>query len=129
VRRWAKPLLLAAALGLCLAGPASAGKPAPSRVLATGNDTPEYTLVLSRTKVAPGASIIQFSNSGQDAHNLVVQRVGSTAVRSLGEVDPGETGSLQIGHLRKGSKYRLFCSLPGHAALGMEAVLKTKNRR
>lgn len=110
-------------------GPASAGKPTPSRVLATGDDTPKYLLQLSRTKVVPGPSIIQFANTGEDAHNLEVQRIGSSAVRSVGEVEPGDNANLTIGHLRKHSKYRLFCSLPGHAALGMEAILKTKYHR
>ncbi len=126
--RYAKALATIAAVALCAAGPASAGKPAPSRVQATGDDTPDYSLILSRSKVAPGPSIIQFVNSGEDAHNLQVQRVGGSAVRSIGELEPGATQNLSIGHLRKGSKYRLFCSIPGHAALGMEAYLKTKQR-
>ncbi|CAN5561871.1 hypothetical protein BH10ACT11_BH10ACT11_19210 [soil metagenome] len=122
-------MLLALALALCAAGPATAGKPAPSRVLATGDDTPKYLLQLSRTKVVPGPASIQFANTGEDPHNLEFQRVGSSAVRSVGEVEPGETANLTIGHLHKHSKYRLFCSLPGHAARGMEAFLKTKYHR
>jgi hypothetical protein len=124
------PALCAAALLLC--GQMAAAKPhhpAPSRVLATGDDTPDYSLLLSRTKVAPGPSIIQFANAGEDAHDLKVQRVGSSKVFSIGELKPGTTENLSIGHLHSSSKYRLWCSLPNHADYGMEAYLKTKRKR
>lgn len=124
------PALCAAAL--LAGGQAAVGKPkepAPSRVLARGDDTPDYSLLLSRTKVVPGPSIIQFANSGEDPHDLKVQRVGSSHVFAIGKLEPGTTENLSIPRLRKSSKYRLWCSIPNHADYGMEAYLKTKAKR
>lgn len=123
-----RPLVIVA-VALAAAAPVSAGKQAPSRVLATADDTPAYTLVLSRPKVVPGPSIIQFANAGEDAHDLKIKRVGASKSRQVGDLEPGQTANLSIGHLRKGSRYRLWCTLKNHASFGMEAYLKVKKHR
>jgi hypothetical protein len=133
VKRTALALVALAAASMAIGATLAVSKPQPppkpSRVLATGDDTPGYSLLLSRQKVAPGPSIIQFANAGEDPHDLKVQEVGSSRVRSIGELEPGATENLSIGHLHKSSKYRLWCSLPNHADYGMEAYLKTKGTR
>lgn len=111
-----------AATGPAAASPANAAVPA--RVLVTAR---EYSLALSRPKVAAGPAIVQLYDYGEDPHDLKLQRDGSNRVFSVGEVAPGETGRLDL-KLRRGSRYQLWCSLEGHAALGMTATLKTSRK-
>ena len=57
--------------GLCMvAGGVALGDrvaTATSRLLVTGR---EYSLTLSRARIAPGDAIVQFLKSGEDAHDL-----------------------------------------------------------
>jgi uncharacterized cupredoxin-like copper-binding protein len=46
----------------------------------------------------------------------------------LPELKPGRTGTLTL-RLRKPGRYRVFCSLEGHEAKGMHAVLRVKKRQ
>lgn len=120
-----RPGLALAAIGVLAAAGGTAqaggGGDVPSRLLVTGR---EYSLTLSRPKVDAGQAIVQLYDFGEDPHNLVLQRVGSNRVFSLGLVQPGETGELRM-KLRKASRYRLWCSLADHAARGMTASLRT----
>jgi plastocyanin len=120
--------LLVAAAVAALAAPAAvapAAEQGPSRLLVTGR---EYSLTLSRAKLRPGDAIVQLHNFGEDPHDLHLQRAGSSRIFAIGEVLPGETGTLEL-RLRRRSTYRLWCSIDPHAALGMEATLKTKAKR
>ena len=99
--------------------------PVPSRLLVTAR---EYSFTLSRPKLNAGPSIIQLHNFGEDAHDLELKRVGGRTVSDLGEVLPGTTGSLEL-RLRRKSRYKLWCSIPGHAELGMKASLRTSAKR
>jgi hypothetical protein len=120
----------AAAL-LALAGPVSlapaspAGERAPSRLLVTAR---EYSLTLSRPKIAPGQAIVQLYDFGEDPHNLNLKRIGASRAYSIGDVEPGATGSVEL-KLRQRSRYRLWCSIANHADLGMVATLRTKPKR
>ena len=99
--------------------------PVPSRLLVTAR---EYAFTLSRPKLDAGRSIIQLHNFGEDPHDLELHRVGGRTVSDLGEVLPGATGSLEL-KLRRKSRYELWCSIPGHAELGMTASLRTSHKR
>lgn len=116
-----------AALGLPLASepaPAEAAKveaPPPARLLVTAR---EYRLTLSRPKLVAGEAIVQLYNFGEDPHDLRLRRVGARRVLTLAEAGPGQTTELET-RLRRASRYRLWCSLPGHAKLGMKATLRT----
>jgi hypothetical protein len=113
---------LAAAFVLSQGGAtAGTGDDVPSRLLVTSR---EYSLTLSRPKVDAGQAIVQLYDFGEDPHDLQLQRVGSNRVFSMGVVAPGDTGELRL-KLRKRSRYRLWCSLANHAALGMTAKLRT----
>ena len=117
----------AALVALALGGAGAAAKPAPDppeRLLVTAR---EFSLNLSRLKLDPGPAIIQLYDFGEDPHDLAVQRVGGGRVFQIPEVLPGETGSLQM-RLKRRSRYRLWCSLPGHKDLGMYAALRTKRK-
>jgi plastocyanin len=122
-RRIAIGAALLAGTALVPAG-APASDPPPSRLLVTAR---EYSLTLSRLKVAPGQAIVQLYNYGEDPHDLNLRRIGSDRVGEVGEVEPGATGTLQI-ELRKASRYRLWCSIPTHRGLGMVATLRTRAR-
>lgn len=119
---------LVVALAVVSASPASAGQKAdeklPSRLLVTAR---EYHLTLSKAKIGGGGAIVQLYDYGEDPHNLLLQRVGGGRVFDVGEVESGETGELRL-RLKRRSTYRLWCSLADHAALGMEATLRTKRR-
>jgi hypothetical protein len=118
------------ALGLCLGllavvPSASSAERTPDRVMVTGT---EYDLTLSKTKLTPGRAIVQFVNSGEDPHDLKIQRVGDDTEISIGVVPSGAYSNLDT-RLRKGSKYVLWCSLSDHRQRGMEATLRTRKRR
>jgi len=123
--------LAGAALLLALAGPipsaaaAPAAEPVPSRLLVTAR---EYSLTLSRAKLRAGPAIVQLYNFGEDPHDLNLRRIGTDRVREIGDVEPGDTGTLKL-KLRRKSRYRLWCAIPTHASLGMVATLRTKAKR
>jgi plastocyanin len=120
-----------AAISLVLAGggfvvSASAGD-GPTTI-GVRNGATERSFSLSRTKVKPGPAIIQYTNTGEDPHDLKVQRKGGSEIWSIGELGPDDVGSISE-RLKKDSKYILWCSLDGHRESGMEAVLRVKKRR
>lgn len=123
--------LLAACVCATVAAVPGVARPKPpvDRVQVRGV---EFDLTLSRDRVAPGRVLVQFVNAGEDAHDLQLQRVshGSPAGprRGLGEVSAGEYANLEA-RLRRGSRYRLWCSLRDHRQLGMEATLKVARHR
>jgi hypothetical protein len=109
--------LLALAIALLAADGAAA---APARLLVEGR---EYNLTLSRAKLRHGNAIIQLANRGQDPHDLAIARVGG-GKRRIGKTLPGEVGEWE-GRLRRG-RYKLFCTIEGHRALGMRAALRVR---
>lgn len=126
--RVAGRVLAAAVAALTLAAasaPAEAGGPLPSRLLVTGT---EFDLRLSRTTTVAGPAIVQFRNAGEDPHDLRMRRVGGERVHSVGELAPGQLGQFKVGWLRRGSRYRLWCSLPSHSEAGMQATLSVRRR-
>jgi len=105
--------------------PAGAAGDAPGRLLVRGF---EYDLVLSRAKLDPGRALIQFANSGEDPHDLWIHRLGGIRYRTVGELGPGDQGEIEL-HLRRGSRYEMWCSLADHRDLGMEATLRVRRHR
>jgi hypothetical protein len=112
-------LALLVALTFGLASPAEAA--APSRLLV---ESREFNLVLSRGSVKAGDAIVQFVNRGEDPHDLRLRRIGGRGGGTVGETLPGKVGEWS-GRLRRG-RYRLWCTLEGHRALGMRAVLRAR---
>lgn len=105
--------------------PERAREPAPGRLLVTAR---EWSLSLSKPKLDSGEAIVDLYNYGEDPHDLRLRRVGSRRVYKFAEVEPGDTGRLEM-KLRRASRYRLWCSLPYHAELGMKARLRTSKQR
>jgi plastocyanin len=95
----------------------------PAHVQVTAEDSDGYHFILSRTTVPAGEAVIEFVNHGQDEHNIhAVEPAAGTEAGGLEEnALPGTHTDLTLD-LHAGS-YRLFCSLPGHEAKGMKAIL------
>jgi hypothetical protein len=101
---------------------------APARLMVSAR---EYSLVLSRQSITAGPAVIELLNRGEDPHDLRLRRVvrrGISARRtfSIPETRSGDLAELEA-RLPTG-RYRLWCSLPGHRALGMRATLRVKRR-
>jgi hypothetical protein len=110
--------LAAAALAAALVGATPGEANAPSRLLVSAK---EWALVMSRQTVKPGAARIQLYNAGEDAHDLRLKRVGGKRALRIAPTSPGGLAELKTP-LRSG-RWKLWCSLPGHARRGMRAVL------
>jgi hypothetical protein len=85
----------------------------------------EFSLTLSRPLVGAGDVRIELRNSGEDPHNLVVSPEGThTPLASFSTLDPGayERRSVQLSP----GRYRLWCSLESHEALGMGVALRVE---
>jgi hypothetical protein len=85
----------------------------------------EFSLTLSRPLVGAGSVRIELRNIGEDPHNLVVSAESAhTALATFSTLDPGlyerRTVSLAPG------RYRLWCSLESHEALGMSVTLRVQ---
>ena len=91
--------------------------PAPAPAARLQATTREFSLTLSRPALPAGPALIELVNRGEDPHDLRIGTVGS-----IPETLAGERGSVRVT-LEPGN-YMLYCSLPGHAALGMTATLK-----
>jgi hypothetical protein len=114
-----KRVALLTALLASLAAPAQAQ--APARMLVEAR---EYRFTLSRTVLKAGPAVIQLADRGEDPHDLRLVRVGSSRAMAIPQVVPGGVGEWR-GRLTRG-RYRLYCTLPGHAQLGMHAVITVR---
>jgi hypothetical protein len=116
--------VLAALAGACSTASAVWAAPAPARVQVTAD---EFRLGLSRASIPAGAAVVELLNLGEDDHDLAMRRLGAGAVtRRTAIVEPGRLGEISA-RLRPG-RYRLWCTLPGHRALGMAASLVVRPR-
>jgi hypothetical protein len=116
-----KRLALTVALLASLAAPAQAK--APARMLVEAR---EYHFVLSRTALQAGPAIIQLADRGEDPHDLRLVKAGTVGAHAaaIPQVLPGGVGEWR-GTLTRG-RWKLYCTLPGHAQLGMRAVITVR---
>jgi hypothetical protein len=100
--------------------PATPPEPRPlSRVQVVAR---EFSLTLSRRTLAAGAVAIELSNHGEDPHDLRVERAANTlAGFNFTLTKPGAITGRKLA-LAPGT-WKLYCTLDGHAALGMTATL------
>ncbi len=108
-------------VALVLASGASAEATPPSRVQVSAQ---EFSFSLSRETVKAGPAIIELVNFGEDPHDLRLQRVGGAHIAGTPEVQPGQYYDLTVTLLP--GKYRLWCSIANHRALGMQATLTVR---
>ncbi len=95
--------------------------PTPARL---GVSAQEFHLTLSRPSVKAGVLEIELQNDGEDPHDLRVRRVGGTHTFSIPLTRPGKRRTLAL-HVRRG-RYRFWCSIADHRALGMQTVLRVR---
>lgn len=120
--------VVALALGCTVALPGGWAPAAanPSRLLVSES---EFHTVLSSSRIAPGRAIVQLLNRGEDDHDLRLRRITRHPGAPIARwplTHPGELSELSL-RLSTG-RYRLWCSLPGHRALGMRATLRVSPR-
>jgi len=113
--------VVGAVLVLAVPGAVPGEARAPGRLMVQAD---EHSLVLSRQSVVRGPTLIQLLNRGEDPHDLRMQRIGGSRVVSLPETPSGGLTRAQVRLVT--GRYRLWCSLPGHAALGMRAKLRVR---
>lgn len=77
----------------------------------------EFVLNGSRKAGPSGRWQIQLRNNGEDVHDLKVRRPDGRIIAQMPLVGPDRLGTVTV-RLKPG-KYRLFCSISGHEALGM----------
>ena len=87
----------------------------------------EWRIALYRSKVPTGRVKFNVRNFGEDGHDLAVRTSSGRVLGSIPELRPGRSGTLTV-RLREPGRYRVFCSLEGHEAKGMHAVLRVKPR-
>jgi plastocyanin len=99
--------------------PTSAGTVAPgSGTKVTVGET-EYKLALSTDSFTAGPYTFTAVNNGKIVHALEIDGPGVHAV--TGDIEPGQSASVSV-ELQPG-KYDVFCPIPGHKALGMNAEI------
>ena len=96
---------------------------APARLQVTAL---EWEYRTSRTRILAGPALVELVNLGEDEHDLRLRRAGGTRTYRLGKVAPGERALLSARLLP--GRFRLWCSLPRHAARGMTAQLRVTPR-
>jgi hypothetical protein len=113
-------LFLVAACVLALLVPSTATA-APTRLRVAAD---EFTLTLSRASVPNKRVRITLDNVGGVAHNLRLRRIGGTRTFRIPVTQPGER-TTRTFRLRP-ARYRLWCSIGNHRALGMQATLRVR---
>jgi plastocyanin len=90
---------------------------AGTKVVVTGT---EYKFELAKTKLAPGAYTFTLDNAGKQPHNLTIDgpQVSNKATPTI---PGGKSASVQVTLVA--GTYDLYCSVPGHKQLGMDAKL------
>ena len=114
---------LAALAALALAAGAAAKTPPPSRVQVSAK---EFYFSLSRQVITAGPAIVELVNFGEDPHDLRLQRIGGAHIGGTPQVQPGDHYDLSVTLLA--GRYRLWCSIANHRALGMQATLTVRKR-
>jgi uncharacterized cupredoxin-like copper-binding protein len=121
-RKWAvRYVAIAAVLALALTGAALAGVVAHTASAKAARVTvieKSYSLTLKHT-LAPGLTTFVVVNRASIGHSLEISGPGLKAKRITGLVAPGHTRLLTV--MLKAGTYRIWCPVPGHAALGMKA--------
>jgi plastocyanin len=112
-------LLLAVMAAFAVAASAvpAAMKP-PTRIQVTGK---EYFYALSGKSFKQGTAIVELVNFGEIPHDLRLQRIGDKRVYKTKVIDPGAFTDIVVKLVP--GKYRLWCSIANHAALGMKATI------
>lgn len=125
-----RALAAAVVLAVVLVVGAATSSPAATRTAAPlFVDAREWSLSLSRATVPAGRVALQLHNAGEDDHDVWFRRLdrrGRPAgpTRKVAVTTPGAMTE-QTLYLRQG-RWRVWCSLDGHARAGMRATLRAR---
>jgi plastocyanin len=103
----------------------SASSSTPGSTVAAGSGTKvtvsetEFKLALSTDAFSAGPYTFTAVNNGKIIHALEIDGPGVHGV--TGNIEPGQSASVSV-QLQPG-KYDVFCPIPGHKALGMNAEI------
>jgi plastocyanin len=129
--RWWAGLLLGAVVLAATAcsssghGTSSSPSSTPGSTIAAGSGTKvtvsetEFKLALSTHSFSAGPYTFTAVNNGKIIHALEIDGPGVHGV--TGDIEPGQSASVSV-QLQPG-KYDVFCPIPGHKALGMNAEI------
>jgi uncharacterized cupredoxin-like copper-binding protein len=123
-RRQTALVSAAFAVALALAGAAVAAFQGRAASAATTIKVTEreYHIALSTTTPKAGTITFAIHNAGHLTHQFDVSGGGLKAIAKASAIAPGKTKTLTVK--LGGGKVSVWCSVPGHAALGMKATLK-----
>jgi uncharacterized cupredoxin-like copper-binding protein len=114
------PLLPLAALGtVALTDGGPAGATSATTVKAVETD---FHIALSKKTFKPGTYTFVAVNKGKTTHALEITGPGLKNA-STPNISPGQSVKLTVT-FRSGAKYDIFCPVPGHKMLGMNANVK-----
>jgi plastocyanin len=101
--------------------PAIPAAPLARTLGVTEADAPagRFLLSLSRTLVGAGTVTVSVRNASQDPHDLRIEALDGTLVRQWDPLAPLAVPD-PVGVSLTPGTYRIYCTLPGHAALGMD---------
>jgi hypothetical protein len=103
--------------------PPPASQPPPAALSSlVGVDEREWSLTLSRIVVAAGDVTFRIFNRGEDDHDLAVVDVDGVTQRL--DIPTGQDRTMVV-KLPVGTS-KIYCSLPGHEALGMVNYLEAR---
>ena len=110
-------LFVSTALGLALVGvaalaPAALGT-SSARYAVTATD---FKFTLAPAALKAGKQTFAVVNRGEATHDFKI------ATKKTRILNPGERQSITVT-LKKGTRYTLLCTVPGHAQLGMKKTL------
>jgi plastocyanin len=108
--------------------PTPTPEPEANAVSITANDrSMPYTFIPSRKVVRPGALTVQLINKGEDEHTMDMEKVGAGNAPEgpiiLATAAPSDSQSTPTTVTVEAGTYRLWCTLPNHAAMGMETTI------
>ncbi|MGH2851286.1 MAG: plastocyanin/azurin family copper-binding protein [Solirubrobacteraceae bacterium] len=94
---------------------------------ATGLQSPFYAMGANERTLAAGAIHFNVYNFDQDPHTFAVEDAGGQQVGSTVQVSAGHPGTpVSVTVDLPPGTYTLFCTLPQHAADGMETTIVVK---
>jgi uncharacterized cupredoxin-like copper-binding protein len=113
------PLLPLAALGaVAFTGVSPAGASSATTVKAVETD---FHIALSKKTFKAGTYTFVAVNKGKTTHALAITGPGLHA--SSADISPGQSVKLTV-KFKSGSKYDIYCPVPGHKMLGMNMNVK-----
>lgn len=104
---------LAAGIGAVAAFAPTASGTSSARYVVTARD---FRFVIVPPRLKAGRQTFTVINRGEATHDF---KIGTKKTRIL---NPGERQTITVT-LRKGRRYTVLCTVPGHAALGMKKAM------